>query len=152
MAAFSNDMWKLSHSCGTVPALCPAHSALLHHIFMHACYMSGMHYMACEQIHHMIMHACYMSDMHFMAYKQSHHIFMHVHYMSDMHVRRFMTAVYLNPQVPVGALDAFRALMAEFYLPILSEEGSWGPSTDQHSHAFLKVSHTCNVAISDILG
>ncbi|CAL8466545.1 g6081 [Coccomyxa elongata] len=38
----------------------------------------------------------------------------------------------------MGALDAFGALMAELYLPILSEAGSWGSSTDQHSHAFLK--------------
>ena len=39
----------------------------------------------------------------------------------------------------MGALDAFRALMAELYLPILSEVGSWSRSTDKHTHAFLKV-------------
>lgn len=47
----------------------------------------------------------------------------------------------------MGALDAFRALMAELYLPMLSETGSWGHSTDKQSHAFLKVPSPLSVAI-----
>ena len=42
-------------------------------------------------------------------------------------------------EVPVGALEAFRALLADLYLPVLSEQGQWGRSTDAQTQAFLKV-------------
>ena len=41
-------------------------------------------------------------------------------------------------EVPVGALQAFRALLADLYLPVLSEQGQWGHSTDAQTQAFFK--------------
>ena len=41
-------------------------------------------------------------------------------------------------EVPVGALEAFRALLADLYLPVLSEQGQWGASTEAQTQAFLK--------------
>lgn len=42
-------------------------------------------------------------------------------------------------EVPMGALESLRALMSELYLPVLSEGGSWGRSSDKQTHTFLKV-------------
>ncbi len=53
--------------------------------------------------------------------------------------------------VPTGALDAFRALMAELYLPILTEAGSWGRSTEKQTHAFLKaILASCMLHLHDL--
>lgn len=42
-------------------------------------------------------------------------------------------------EVPLGTLDSFCTLMAELYLPMLTEAGTWGRSTEKQTHAFLKV-------------
>ena len=41
-------------------------------------------------------------------------------------------------EVPVGALEAFKALLADLYLPVLLEQGQWGASTEAQTQAFLK--------------
>lgn len=42
-------------------------------------------------------------------------------------------------EIPLGTLEAFRALLADLYLPVLTEQGQWGASTDQQTQTFLKV-------------
>ena len=55
-------------------------------------------------------------------------------------------------EVPVGALEAFRALLADLYLPVLSEQGQWGASTEAQTQAFLKACRpdcpTCSHLVS----
>lgn len=43
-------------------------------------------------------------------------------------------------QVPTDALEAFRTLLAELYLPVLTQQGTWGRSTKKQTQAFLQVS------------
>ncbi|KAK9841874.1 hypothetical protein WJX81_008571 [Elliptochloris bilobata] len=58
-------------------------------------------------------------------------------------------AELLAGEVPAAALEGFQVLLAEVFVPLLTEQASWGRSTDAQAHDFLETATRTAEALGD---